>query len=157
VADTFVTTLPTPAVLAQMVSDATQMMFSIPVVFGGDCPPSLPDVADGHTVIVPLIGDPLYLVTAKSTAIGGVALASVMFDCTPEQADAAMIEDSLRELTNILAGQLKSLIAQQHQIGLPARLEDDATLAGSSHWAGARLQIGVNAAEVDVAVAEYAT
>ena len=132
------------------------MLFSIPVVFGGDCPPSLPDVAEGHTVIVPLIGDPLYLVTAKSTATGGSALACVMFECAPDETSAAMIEDSLRELTNILAGQLKTLIAQEHQLGLPSRLEDDATLAGSSRWAGARLQIGAQAAEVDVAVAEYA-
>jgi hypothetical protein len=148
--------LPPPETLANMVNEATQMMFGMPVVFGGDCPPTLPDVADGHTVIVPLIGDPLYLVTAKSTAVGGLALATMMFECAPGEADASMIEDSLRELTNILAGQLKSFIAQEHQIGLPSRLEDDSTLAGSSRWAGARLQIGVQAAEVDVAVAEYA-
>jgi hypothetical protein len=149
--------LPAPALLANMVSETTQMMFGISLVFGGDCPPGLPDVGDGHTIIVPLIGDPLYLVTAKSSAVGGLALATMMFECAPGEANAAMIEDSLRELTNILAGQLKSFIAQEHQIGLPSRLEDDTTLAGSSRWAGARLQIGAQAAEVDVAVAEYAT
>ena len=145
----------TPAVLAKMACDATWMMYRVKVTFGGDCPPNLPDVSEGHTVIVPLIGEPLYIITAKASAQGGVELASVMFSCEKAEADAEMIEDSLRELTNIVAGQVKFMLAQEHQLGLPSRLENDATLAGASRWSGARLQFGTPAAEVDIAVAEY--
>jgi len=148
--------LPAPATLAKLASEATQMLFSVPVAFGGECPPNLPDVADGHTVIVPLIGDPLYIVSARSNEQGGVALASIMFECPTSETDTAMIEDSLRELANILAGQVKSILCKEHQLGLPSRLDDDATLSGSSSWAGARLKLGNGIAEVDIAVSEYA-
>jgi hypothetical protein len=148
--------IPTSKTLADLASSATRMLFNVPVDFGGDCPPNLPDVADGFTVIVPLIGEPLYIVTAKANGKGGIALASIMFGVPANETESSMIEDSLRELTNILAGQVKSLIAQEHQIGLPSRLTDDATLAGASHWAGARLRIGSDVAEVDIAIAEYA-
>jgi hypothetical protein len=148
--------LPTPEVLAKLASQATQMLFSVPVAYAGDCPPGLPEAADGHTVIVPLIGDPLYILTATASHTGGAALAGVMFECSADEASEEMIEDSLRELTNILAGQVKSLMAQEHQIGLPSRLDDAGTLAGANGWAGARLQVGSGTAEVDIAVAQYA-
>ena len=147
----------TSAVLAKLATTATQMLFNAPVQFGGDCPPDLPNVEGGHTVIVPLIGEPLYILSAKANGNGGPALAGMMFDCEPSETNAEMVEDSLRELTNILAGQVKTLVAQGHQLGLPSVLTDNSTLAGSSHWAGARLKIGDNTAEVDIAVAAYAT
>ena len=142
--------LPAPETIAQLVNQATQMLFQVPIEYAGKCPDGLPEVDDGHTVIVPLIGAPMYIVTTTATPNGGATLASVMFECPIDQASPDMIEDSLRELTNILAGQVKSILCQEHQIGLPSRLDSADTLAG------ARLHIGQAGEELDISIAEFA-
>lgn len=46
-----------------------------------------------------------------------------MFACSPEEADPSMVQDALGELLNILAGQVKSLLALDHKLGLPRPCE----------------------------------
>ena len=148
--------LPKPQALAKLANTAIQMLYGVPVEFGGSCPIEIPHVADGHTVVVPLIGSPTYVITAKANGDGGFALASVMFDCPIEAVDDSMVDDSLRELINIVAGQLKGLIAPWHQLGLPTRLIDDFTLVGADQFGGARIYIRNARAQIDIGVAVFA-
>jgi hypothetical protein len=148
--------LPSPEMLANVVDETSQAMYGLPISFAGECERGLPGARDNATVIVPLIGAPLYIITARADEKGGSALASAMFSCDSADANPEMVEDSLRELCNIVAGQVKSLIAQDHEIGLPSRLTDDGTLRDVHQWSGARLLVGGRGtAEVDIAVAEF--
>jgi len=149
--------LPTPETLANVVDETTQAMYGVSVSFAGDCANDLP-IADpkSPTVIVPLIGNPLYIITAHADQIGGRSLASAMFGCTPDEANLEMVEDSLRELCNIVAGQVKSLVAPEHEIGLPSRLTDSGTLKDVHQWSGAKIRVGSGTTPVDIAVAEFA-
>lgn len=149
--------LPTPETLATVVDETTQAMYGVPVSYAGDCNSTLP-VADPRapTVIVPLIGNPLYIITAHADHLGGPSLASAMFSCPPDEANPEMVEDSLRELCNIVAGQVKSLVAPEHEIGLPSRLTDSDTLKDVHQWSGAKIRVGSGTVPVDIAVAEFA-
>ena len=149
--------LPTPETLANVVDETTQAMFGVPVTYAGDCGNGLPTAdSEKPTIIVPLIGNPLYIVTAHADRSGGPSLASTMFSCTPDEANEEMVEDSLRELCNIVAGQVKSLVAPEHEIGLPSRLTDADTLKDALNWSGAKIRFGSSAAPIDIAVAEFA-
>ena len=148
--------LPTPETLATVVDETTQAMYGVPAEYAGECANSLPVCANkSPTVIVPLIGSPLYIITAHAEPVAGTALASTMFHCPEADASEEMVEDSLRELCNIVAGQVKSLIANEHEIGLPSRLTDSDTLKDVYNWCGAKLRFGQQHAEVDIAIAEF--
>lgn len=148
--------IPTPEALAMCVDETTQAMYGVPMAYAGECPNELPTATDkAPTVIVPLIGAPLYIITAHAKHDGGKALASAMFSCPEQETDADMVEDSLRELCNIIAGQVKSLVAPEHEIGLPSRFTDASTMKDIQHWSGARIKVGQHQAEVDIAVAEF--
>ena len=148
--------LPSPETLASVVDETSQAMYGMAVTFAGECERGMPGANQNATVIVPLIGAPLYIITARADDHGGSALASAMFSCETQDTNAEMVEDSLRELCNIVAGQVKSLIAQEHEIGLPSRLTDDRTLHDVHQWSGARLRVGnTGNAEVDIAIAEF--
>lgn len=150
--------LPTPETLANVVDETAQAMYGVPVSYAGDCENGLPTTSDPKepTVIVPLIGNPLYIITAHADQHGGPSLASTMFSCEPGDANPEMVEDSLRELCNIVAGQVKSLVAPEHEIGLPSRLTDADTLKDVHQWSGAKIRFGSGSAPVDIAVAEFA-
>lgn len=148
--------LPSPETLANVVDETSQAMYGLPIAFAGECEKGLPGAHENATVIVPLIGAPLYIITARADESGGPALASAMFSCDVQDTNPEMVEDSLRELCNIIAGQVKSLIAQEHEIGLPSRLLDDRTLNDVHQWSGAKLLVGGHRhAGVDIAIAEF--
>ena len=71
--------------------------------------------------MIPLMGKPLYVIAACADESGGTALASSMFNCDSSDTNPEMIEDSLRELCNMLASQMKSLNAPDHEVGLASR------------------------------------
>jgi hypothetical protein len=150
--------LPTPETLATVVDETAQAMFGVPVMYAGDCDNGLPTSSDPTepTVIVPLIGNPLYIITAHADKTGGPSLASAMFSCELDDTNPEMVEDSLRELCNIIAGQVKSLMAPEHEIGLPSRLTDASTLRDVQQWSGAKIRVGSGSSSVDIAVAEFA-
>jgi two-component system chemotaxis response regulator CheY len=144
--------LPSPQSLARLVNTATEMLYNSRMTFGGGSASDLPDLGEGHTVMVPLIGAPTYLVTATSIGDGGYQLAGMMFDCSPDSVDDSMVKDSLSELVNILAGQLKGLVAPFHQLGLPSQFTKSQLLNGHVQSTGARVYIGESQAAVDVRV-----
>jgi hypothetical protein len=147
--------LPTPQAIAKLVSTATQMLFATSVEFYGPCLDGVPDAGGGMAVVIPLIGSPMYVVTAKANGDSGLALAMVMFECELDAVDDGMVEDSLREIINIFAGQIKSLLAPTHQLGLPSRLTDDQTLIGWEQFSGARIFLRHAHAEIDIGIAVF--
>lgn len=147
--------LPSPQSLARFVNTATEMLYNSRMTFGGRSASDLPHLNEGHTVIAPLIGAPTYLVTATSIGEGGYQLAGLMFDCNPDTVDESMVKDSLSEMVNILAGQLKGMIGPFHQLGLPSQLTDEYALNGHVQSTGARVYIGDSQAAVDVRVVVY--
>jgi len=148
--------LPAPEMLARLVNTANEMLYGASVTFGGGCSFGLPDLGEGHTAFVPLIGSPTYVVAATAVGEGGYELAGMMFDCSPSTVDDQMVQDSLSELVNILAGQLKAFIAPTHSLGLPSKLIDSATLADYDQSRGARVYIGNSQTAVDVRVIAFA-
>ena len=77
--------LPTPETLAGVVEETTQAMYGLPVAFAGECTRGLPGASENATVIVPLIGAPLYIITARADDNGGPALASAAAIFRPRQ------------------------------------------------------------------------
>jgi CheY-specific phosphatase CheX len=146
--------LPTPAALASIVDEVSQAMYGVSIRYAGECAVSMPVCnATAATIVLPLIGDPLYLISAHADSKGGAALASAIFNCESHEANYDMVEDSLRELCNMVAGQVTTLIAQQHEIGMPSRLTDSDMLKDVQQWSGATLHIGPSDAAVTIAVA----
>lgn len=58
-------------------------------------------------------------------------LGAKLFCVKPEEVDVSMIEDTLRELANITAGQVKRAMSLDQALGLPRILE------GSESWSSA--------------------
>jgi two-component system, chemotaxis family, chemotaxis protein CheY len=55
----------------------------------------------------------------------------------------------------MVAGQVKSLMARHHQIGVPSMLATDAVLADAHGLVGAGVYIGDTSAAIDVVIAEF--
>ena len=51
-----------------------------------------------------------------------------------------MIDDSMSELVNILAGQLKRLLGVNHALGLPRMLGASGEVVGSEGWRSATMR-----------------
>ena len=72
-------------------------------------------------------------VALSSDQRGCAALASAMLGIADDELDLAMIDDVLRELTNMTAGQLKLELKLDQALGLP-RLHDDDAVFASNPW-----------------------
>jgi two-component system, chemotaxis family, chemotaxis protein CheY len=147
--------IPTEPILAKRVADSLAMMFEGTVTHAAGYKASIPTSTDGHIVCVPLIGVPNYVVSLRGNSRGCVALASAMFNCAKHLTNQSMIDDAMCELANMVAGQIKNLMARDHQIGTPSVLADDATLQGSVALVGARMHVGDTESEIDVIIAEF--
>jgi two-component system chemotaxis response regulator CheY len=145
----------TEQVLAKRVADAIRMTFDGPVTAAQNYSTHLPRLSDGRVVTVPLIGTPNLLVSLRVNESGGLALATAMFGCSKKLTTAAMIDDALCELANMVAGQIKALTAREHQIGVPSVLQDEASIVGARAFMGTRLHVGDTESEVDVAIADF--
>lgn len=85
-------------------------------------------------------------------------LGAKLFCVTPKEVDVTMIEDTLRELANITAGQVKRAMSLDQALGLPTILE------GSATWAAAidgtqlvRLKAEAADIEIELQVAKHPT
>ena len=109
------TPLPPPDVLAGLVSNVTQTLLGISFV-----PDKAPSTAlQWRTALLPIAGARPITVGLASDEQGCRALSAAMFSCTPETVDTSMVEDALRELTNMTAGLVKSALALDQKLGLP--------------------------------------
>ncbi|MBX7100563.1 MAG: chemotaxis protein CheX [Myxococcaceae bacterium] len=114
--------LPSPEALAKLLSNVTSTMLGIsfrPV-------PSADGFAEvWRTVTLPIPGArPLTVGLASDQPSCGV-LSAAMFSCPVEAVDQSMMSDSLRELTNMTAGLVKSSLGLDQALGLPKVMAGD--------------------------------
>lgn len=113
---TMPTKLPDPEKLAALVSNVTQTMCGISF---GIAQPGDAAVLCWRMALLKLAGSRPLRVALYSDERGCIALGSALFDCPPESLDSGMIDDSLCELLNMAAGQLKGALALDQALGLP--------------------------------------
>lgn len=85
-----------------------------------------PSIEPWRVAILPIGGARVAL---SSNRAGCACLAAAMLGMDEDDLDLAMIDDVLRELANMTAGQLKLLLAADHALGLP-RVFDGTELTG---------------------------
>jgi hypothetical protein len=72
-----------------------------------------------RTALLSIPGRQPISVALSSNESGCAALGAAMFSCAPAALDASMIDDSLCELVNMTAGQIRLLMALDQALGLP--------------------------------------
>jgi len=101
--------------IARLVSNVTQPILGTKavVVSGAEDDPE-------HFMCLPLHGAPGFNVFMAMTSAGLLQLTSVMFGVESAAVDPSMMKDSLGELANMAAGQIKAAMEPGHVLGLPA-------------------------------------
>jgi CheY-specific phosphatase CheX len=101
------------------------------------------------------IGGPRPLkVAVSSDHAGAQALSCAMFSMTIEEIDESMINDSLSELANIVAGQVKAMLGVNHALGLPRMVAASGDHVGNEGWRSATMRSGSAEVHFWVAVGE---
>ena len=89
-----------------------------------------------RTVVLAIPGKRPLTVALASDRRGCAALASAMLGMDEDSLDVDMIDDFMRELLNMTAGQIKTELALDQALGLPRVLLDDNTVFAAPHpWA----------------------
>lgn len=85
--------------------------------------PADPDVPARHpkwrTALLPIPGARPVTIGLSSDQASCQALCAKMFSCGADSVDDEMVDDSLRELTNMTAGLVKTALALDQALGLP--------------------------------------
>lgn len=117
--------------LARSVSRVTTMMIgkSFHAVDPGT------PVTRWRTVVLPIPGARPVTVALSSDREGCAALAAAMLGMAEDGLDLAMIDDFMRELLNMTAGQIKIELALDQALGLPRVIDDDAVFSSARPWA----------------------
>ncbi len=92
-------------------------------------------VARWRTVALAIPGARPITVALSSDRRGCAALAAAMLGMDEDGLDAAMIDDFLRELVNMTAGQIKRELALDQALGLPRMIDGDVMFAAPQPWA----------------------
>ena len=109
--------IPDAGTLAQLVSNVTQTMCGISFsAAAGEAPSN--DLC-WRVATLPIKGERPLRVVLSSSRRGCTALGAALFGLEPETLDVSMLEDSLRELLNMAAGQIKGALALDQALGLP--------------------------------------
>lgn len=147
--------LPTPEALTEAVNETVQALYGFDALLVGECAHAIKLYDDSApTIVLPLIGAPLLLIAVHASNAAGSAFASAMFECELDDTNPDMLEDGMRELCNIVAGQVKNMSAQQHEIGLPSRLTELDTWQDVRQSSGVCLRFGQ--AQIDIVIGEFA-
>ncbi|MFT3837015.1 MAG: chemotaxis protein CheX [Myxococcaceae bacterium] len=124
------TPLPQPPQLAQMVSNVTETMLGIR--FQADRPSHVGELQAWRTAVLPIPGRRPLTVGLASDEQGCKQLSAAMFSVPPDQVDASMINDAMRELVNMTAGLVKSRLASDQALGLPKVVDGAARASAPS-------------------------
>lgn len=109
--------VPDPETLAALVSNVTHTMCGISFTPDEDHQPDASICWRLATLAIP--GQRPIVVSLSSSREGCSALGSALFSCPPEQLDQSMMDDSLCELLNMAAGQIKGALGLDQALGLP--------------------------------------
>jgi hypothetical protein len=75
-----------------------------------------------RTAVLPIAGSRPLTVVLSSDQQGCLSLGAALFACDKASVDQEMIDDTLRELVNMIGGQVRSAVAKEHSLGL-ARID----------------------------------
>ncbi len=109
--------LPDALTLARLVSNVTQTMCGISFEPAAGQPPD--PALCWKIAWLPLTGRRPIKIALSSDQAGCAALGAALFSCPEAELDVSMIDDSLRELLNMAAGQIKGALAEDQALGLP--------------------------------------
>ena len=114
--------LPDPDTLATLVSNVTNTMCGISFQADRDYRPDGDVYWRLATLSIP--GQRSLVVTLCSSREGCQALGAALFSCSVESLDQSMMDDSLCELLNMAAGQIKGALGLDQALGLPKISEE---------------------------------
>lgn len=92
-------------------------------------------IARWRTVVLPIPGVRPVTVALSADRRSCAAMASAMLGLAEDGLDLAMIDDFMRELLNMTAGQIKRELALDQALGLPRVLDGDELFAARPTWA----------------------
>jgi hypothetical protein len=81
------------------------------------CPP-----LSWRTALLPIVGNRPLTVALSSDQQGCLSLGAALFACEVASVDQEMVDDTLRELVNMIAGQVRTAVAGDQSLGL-ARID----------------------------------
>lgn len=111
--------LPGPEDLAVLVSNVTSTMCG--TTFVPDDPLARGESLCGQMVMIPLIGEGKITVVVSSDARGSRSLGAAFLGCARQLLTQQMIDDTIAELLNMVAGQISAALGYTHSLGLPRR------------------------------------
>jgi hypothetical protein len=103
--------------LATLVSSVTETLCA--VKFSPWDPMARGDSLSGKMVLLPLEGERDISVVLAYDGRGGRALASKLFALPPEALTTELVDDAVRELLNMVAGQVARCLKIDQRLGLP--------------------------------------
>jgi Chemotaxis phosphatase CheX len=109
--------LPDAATLATLVSNVTSTMCGISFHPADAYKPN--PALFWRVAILPIDGRRPLRVALSSDEQGCIALGAALLGFAPDELDAGMIDDSLCELLNMAAGQIKAALSLDQALGLP--------------------------------------
>jgi hypothetical protein len=114
---------PSSDVLRSLMTRVVETSCGLRFLPGGD--EIAADLVPWRTAVLPILGGRAITVAISSDEKGCVTLASGLLQMTPAELDTGMVEDSLRELANMIAGQVKCAMDLDQALGLPKILSSD--------------------------------
>ena len=111
------TDLPDPQTLATLVSNVTQTMCGIS--FEPSKEVRQVDPAGWRLAVLPITGKRGIQILLSSDHTSSLGLGAALLGFPADQLDSSMIDDSLCELLNMAAGQIKRALALDDALGLP--------------------------------------
>ena len=121
-----------PDKLAALVSSVTETMCGLSFENTGTHPAV--EVSQLRTAALNIEGKKPILVALSADLASCSAIGSAMFGCPADQIDASMMEDVLRELVNMTAGQIKAELSLDQALGLPRVRDGDELFAQQPQW-----------------------
>jgi hypothetical protein len=146
--------LPDPEALAEIVTRVTETMFGMSFALTDLAAEQRVAVPSWRTVVLPIPGQRPLSVAIASDEASGQTLSSAMFECPAAEVDLSMVEDSLCELVNIVAGQVKCVMGVDDALGLPKMLDTADGAIDPLTWRGATMRGCRGEVMVWVAVSE---
>jgi CheY-specific phosphatase CheX len=86
-----------------------------------------------RTAVLNIPGERPMTIAMSSDREGCVTLAAAMLKCEEADLDIGMVDDFMRELVNMTAGQIKAELALDQALGLP-RVIDGELLENTAAW-----------------------
>ena len=145
--------LPKLEFLAELVSKVTQTMFGMSFQLSGTQELPWKLEPPWRTALLPIPGKQPLTVAIAADQSSASTLGGAMFSCGQADVDASMIDDSLCELANIVAGQVKRSMKLDQNLGLPKVISVTHEM-DKQPWRGATLNSGGRAVNVWVAISD---